>query len=506
EWKEYLESGERPNDIPSSPDSNYKNNGWINWGDWLGTGSIATKNRVYLSFNEARDFTRSLNLRSQTEWQQYCKSGKDGIPRLNDIPANPKRVYKNDGWKDYPDWLGIQVREWKLFEEAREFARSLNLRNRDEWKQYCKSGKDGIPKPDDIPSTPRSVYLNNDWNGWVDWLGNEDRVKTEETRKKMSEALKGHTVSEETKRKLSEALNRPEVKRKMIEFQREYQNRPEVKEKKSEFMREFSNRSEVKRKFTENQREYQNRPEVKEKKSEFFREFSNRPEVKRKMIEFQREYQNRPEIKEKKSESTKGKKYHLGKTHSEEARRKMSEAGKGEKNPFYGKRHPEEARRKMSKFQTMYQNRPEVKEKSMKVLEENRPENPSKLNFILYKICDDEGIKYKPEKKIKLTQKELHDQDTTRVDLFIEPNICLFADGTYHHADPEKYDDYSVIRLRHKDRLAKDIRKIDDGITRDLESQGYTVLRFWEDDLNRNTEKCRQKIVDAVRKSKESLV
>ena len=108
EWKEYLESGERPNDIPSSPDSNYKNNGWINWGDWLGTGSIATKNRVYLSFNEARDFTRSLNLRSQTEWQQYCKSGKDGVPRLNDIPANPGIIYKNNGWKGYPDWLGYE--------------------------------------------------------------------------------------------------------------------------------------------------------------------------------------------------------------------------------------------------------------------------------------------------------------------------------------------------------------------------------------------------------------
>ena len=37
-----------------------------------------------------------------------------------------------------------------------------------------------------------------------------------------------------------------------------------------------------------------------------------------------------------------------GKTHSEEWSRKMSEAHGGEKNPFYGKHHSEETRRKMS--------------------------------------------------------------------------------------------------------------------------------------------------------------
>tara|TARA_Y100000780_G_scaffold133768_1_gene120330 strand:+ start:50 stop:355 length:306 start_codon:yes stop_codon:yes gene_type:complete len=40
-------------------------------------------------------------------------------------------------------------------------------------------------------------------------------------------------------------------------------------------------------------------------------------------------------------ETKKGKKYHLGKTHSEETKRKMSEAHKG-------KKHSEETKRKMS--------------------------------------------------------------------------------------------------------------------------------------------------------------
>ena len=63
-------------------------------------------------------------------------------------------------------------KSWKPFEEGREFARSLKLRNQTEWNQYCASDKDGIPKPDDIPSAPWKIYKND----WIDWLGNEDRV------------------------------------------------------------------------------------------------------------------------------------------------------------------------------------------------------------------------------------------------------------------------------------------------------------------------------------------
>ena len=65
-------------------------------------------------------------------------------------------------------------KSWRPFEEAREFTRSLNLRGSEEWFQYCKSGKDGKPRPDDIPTNPNITYRDDGWNGWVDWLGNEE--------------------------------------------------------------------------------------------------------------------------------------------------------------------------------------------------------------------------------------------------------------------------------------------------------------------------------------------
>ena len=71
------------------------------------------------------------------------------------------------------------------------------------------------------------------------------------------------------------------------------------------------------------------------------------------------------ETRNKIHEAKKGNKYHLGKRHSEEAkkkmreahkgkhltdetRNKMHEAKKGEKNPMYGKKHSEETKKKIS--------------------------------------------------------------------------------------------------------------------------------------------------------------
>jgi hypothetical protein len=39
EWKEWSKSGQRPSDIPSTPNMVYCNDGWISYPDWLGYGS-----------------------------------------------------------------------------------------------------------------------------------------------------------------------------------------------------------------------------------------------------------------------------------------------------------------------------------------------------------------------------------------------------------------------------------------------------------------------------------
>jgi hypothetical protein len=55
------------------------------WGDWLGTGTIASFDREYRSFVEAREFVHSLHLKGQDEWFDYCKSGK----KPQNLPLRP---------------------------------------------------------------------------------------------------------------------------------------------------------------------------------------------------------------------------------------------------------------------------------------------------------------------------------------------------------------------------------------------------------------------------------
>ncbi len=168
DWKMYANSGKRPADIPLAPQSVYKNEGWKGVGDWLGTGTIATFRRKYLPFKQARAFARSLNLKSWKEWIAYARS--DNRPR--NIPVNPNHVYNDEGWNGMGDWLGTGRNSYhdraKLpFEQARAFARSLNLKSVREWNKYAKSGS----KPEDIPASPRGAYKNEGWKGMGDWLG-----------------------------------------------------------------------------------------------------------------------------------------------------------------------------------------------------------------------------------------------------------------------------------------------------------------------------------------------
>jgi hypothetical protein len=85
EWRGYCKSGKKPDDIPANPQRAYAKMGWTSWGDWLGTGRIADRDRVYRPFEKARDHVRSLGLRTGAAWIAFTRSGS--LPP--DIPAAP---------------------------------------------------------------------------------------------------------------------------------------------------------------------------------------------------------------------------------------------------------------------------------------------------------------------------------------------------------------------------------------------------------------------------------
>ncbi len=166
DWSEYSKSGKKPNFLPFHPERIYKNE-WKGLGDWLGTERIANKDIQFLTFEEAKNFVHSLRIKSQKEWNKYCKSGK----KPDYIPHSAPRTYKNKGWKNWGDWFGTGSvatynRQYKLFDEAKQFVHSLGFLNRKQWRKYFTSKKN----PKDIPLHPEVVY-KKEWIGWGDWFG-----------------------------------------------------------------------------------------------------------------------------------------------------------------------------------------------------------------------------------------------------------------------------------------------------------------------------------------------
>ena len=59
----YCKSSKKPDDIPANPGRKYKNE-WKGMGDWLDTSYIATYDRKYREFKEAREFVQKLKLKT----------------------------------------------------------------------------------------------------------------------------------------------------------------------------------------------------------------------------------------------------------------------------------------------------------------------------------------------------------------------------------------------------------------------------------------------------------
>ena len=59
----------------------------------------------FLPFEEAREIVRKEGLKSQKQWQAWCRDA----PRPSNIPSAPDVTYKGE-WVSWPDWLGYRQR------------------------------------------------------------------------------------------------------------------------------------------------------------------------------------------------------------------------------------------------------------------------------------------------------------------------------------------------------------------------------------------------------------
>ena len=165
QWRELYKHGALPSDIPSSTAYVYRDQ-WKSWGDFLGTGYIASQKRRYRSFEEARKWARTQGIKSNTEWLRLAAEKQ--VPE--DIPTNVGQVYRSK-WQGIADFLGNNYvatynREYRSFALAREWARTQGLQSETQWRKHSKQ-----PGwlPGDVPANVASVY-RGDWRSWGDFL------------------------------------------------------------------------------------------------------------------------------------------------------------------------------------------------------------------------------------------------------------------------------------------------------------------------------------------------
>lgn len=87
--------------IPYDPRSVYKEE-WEGWVHFLDTDNSVDQIEELVDFEVAREYSRSLNLKFQKQWYKI---------RFRDLPKGmtkkPERLYKDKGWIDWNDFLGI---------------------------------------------------------------------------------------------------------------------------------------------------------------------------------------------------------------------------------------------------------------------------------------------------------------------------------------------------------------------------------------------------------------
>jgi len=180
-----------PNKMPKAPISTYLRSGeWVSSYDFFGKKNErkAKTSKRYdfimpkISYKDLKNIIRKQNLNSRNEYIKWLKRiGANKVKEGYYAPVFPDRSYKIEfeGWSIFLNTKNIrsisrsgQKFQFLGFKNARDFARKLKLKSKNEWSQYCKNVKNkSLKLPFNIPKAPDKKFKNEGWKGWADFLG-----------------------------------------------------------------------------------------------------------------------------------------------------------------------------------------------------------------------------------------------------------------------------------------------------------------------------------------------
>lgn len=147
----------------------------------MGTDYIAHQYRKYKSYYEAKLYIQSKKINSRKEFQEKIKQKKISL----EIPLNPQTFYKNKGWVNWGDFLGLKFhnkRNYTSFSLAKEFMNKLNIQSQNEFKNYMKENEEKFFRLK-IPHNPPGYYPKSIWKGWKDFFGKNEYLPYDKAKK-----------------------------------------------------------------------------------------------------------------------------------------------------------------------------------------------------------------------------------------------------------------------------------------------------------------------------------
>ncbi len=120
------------------------------------------KKSKYISFEIAKLLARAYQLSTSREWKSLKKP--------KNFPNHPDYVYKDQGWRDWYDFLGKEksnAKEFLSYEECREYVKKNGISSVRAFQSKKKL-------PDNIPTHPHTVYMGK---GWIDWYNFFDKPR-----------------------------------------------------------------------------------------------------------------------------------------------------------------------------------------------------------------------------------------------------------------------------------------------------------------------------------------
>ena len=175
-WKEQI----KKLSIPATPTLVYKEDGWISWGDFLGSKRRHQGN--YYNFDKLKALIKEMGISSNKEYQEAYRN--------NQLPANARSVPSHYAeYTDAYDFYGKQAPvKYATLKEIQDWARSRKIRTAQEWRVASSE----CDFPNNFPKAPDNMFRSNGWPGWPAFLGttNKSGVQLKEGFVSYAEALK----------------------------------------------------------------------------------------------------------------------------------------------------------------------------------------------------------------------------------------------------------------------------------------------------------------------------